>query len=408
MSKKNRLLIINSACNYGSTGKIVEQIGLLAKANDWEVCVAHSSRYSSNSSLESFRIGSSFSEMCHAFVSFVFDRHGFASYFPTKRLIRKIKEYKPDVINLHNIHGYYINIPLLINFLSRNRTPIVWTLHDCWPITGHCSYFDMVSCSKWKSLCTHCPGLYIYPKSIWDNSSLNYKQKKALFQSLSRLILVPVSEWLGSILNNSFLSCFPTHVIHNGIDIGVFRIKKNSLREQLGLVGKFVVLGVSSNGFAGRKGLSDFIKLSSQLSDEYQIIMIGMKNNEIDLVTSRIIGLKRTSNIEELVDYYNLADVFINPTYSDNFPTTNIEALACGTPVITYRTGGSPEAVDSKTGIVVEQGDLNSLIDAIKHIKDYPLLAADCRKRAQDHFDKNKCFKRYIDLYESITDGVLK
>lgn len=398
-----RVLFINQSKNYGSTGKIVEALGLLAESKGWDVALVHAARYDRPSMLKCIKAGSTFSENWHALMAQLFDRQGLQSSWTTKRVIRRIKAFKPDIIHLHNIHGYFLNYPKLFEFLHEAGIPVVWTMHDCWSFTGHCTYYDLVSCDKWKTGCHHCSNLNNYPQSVWlDRSEKNFAIKKRLFTQIQNLTLVPVSEWLGRETLQSFMRIYPINVIHNGIDTGIFRIKKSNLRMQLGLEGKYVILGVSSNGFTGRKGLSDFIKLSSSLSNEFQIIMIGMKDKELKIVPERIMGLTRTSNIEELVDYYNLADVFINLTYSDNFPTTNIEALACGTPVITYRTGGSPEAVDSKTGVVVEQGDIYGLIDAIKQIKAYPLLPDDCRQRAQKYFDKNKCFEKYLDLYDSL------
>ena len=214
--------------------------------------------------------------------------------------------------------------------------------------------------------------------------------------------MVPVSHWLADLTKKSFMGKYPIQVIHNGIDLSIFRIEQNKLREELNLNGKYIVLGVSSNGFSGRKGLSDFLTLSQILPNQYQIIMIGLTQDELKILPSNIIGIERTANVNELVAYYNLADIFINPTYSDNFPTTNIEALACGTPVITYQTGGSPEALDEKTGLIVSQGDIQTLVSAIQQLCTNPLSSEDCRKRAEEHFDKDKCFEQYIALYNSL------
>jgi len=393
-----KLLLINPAKNYGSTGKIVEQIGLLAESKGWEVRVSHTVRYERNSKLESILFSSKWTERWHALMSLLFDRQGLHSTRKTKLLVRKIKEYNPDIIHFHNIHGYYLNYVVLFRYLEESKIPVVWTMHDCWSFTGHCTYFDMVNCEKWKTQCKKCPNLNDYPRALIDRSEKNYKLKKELFTSLQSLTMVPVSYWLGSLTRQSFLGKYPIKVIHNGVDLNTFRITSNGQNQTT----KKMVLGVSSNGFAGRKGLDDFIALSSKLPEDYIIVMIGLLKEELSHIPSNILGMGRTANVEELVDYYNQAAVFINPTYSDNFPTTNIEALACGTPVVTYKTGGSPEAIDESTGIVVEQGNVDELAKAIVKITSSPKPVALCRKRAEELFNKDNCFDYYIQLYNSL------
>ena len=395
--KMPKVLFINPAKNYGSTGKIIEQIGLLSKNSGWDPYLLHSSRYDNPSKLGSIKVGSTLSEKWHALMALLFDRHGLHSYQATKEAILKIKELKPDVIHLHNIHGYYINYPLLFQYLKDANVPIVWTLHDCWSFTGHCTYFDMIGCEKWKLGCHHCENLKDYPKSILcDRSAKNYSLKKDLFTSLHNVTIGPVSDWLGQMVAQSYMGKYPVRVLHNGVDLKRFRVLSPKRND-----GKFRILGVAL-GFSGRKGLDDFNKLREILPDNYEITMVGLIGDEINKILPGIRGIARTSTVDELVNLYNEADVYINPTYSDNFPTTNIEALACGTPVITYKTGGSPEAVDSKTGVVIEQGNVTALANAIMQMKDHPLSSADCRKRAEECFDKDKCFEKYIALYEEI------
>lgn len=396
-----RLLILNSSKNYGSTGKIAEQIGLLAKSRGWEVKFAHSERYKRNSDIESLTSGIFWEERIHALLALCLDKQGLYSKHATYKLIEAIKYYNPDVIHIHNIHGYYLNYPILFKYIIQAEIPVVWTMHDCWSFTGHCTYFDIIGCEKWKNHCKKCKNLSGYPKSLIDRSYRNFKEKQSLFTQLKKIIMVPVSEWLGNLTRQSFMGKYPIKVIHNGVDLSVFRMKSTSLRQKLNLEDKFIVLGVSSNGFSGRKGLNDFIRLANELPKQFQIIMIGLKKSELEKIPTNIIGLQRTSNVENLVDFYNEADVFINPTYSDNFPTTNIEALACGTPVITYKTGGSPEAVDQNTGYVIEQGDLTALVKLIISLRGKEKPRMQCRNRAVNLFDKNKCFDEYIAAYNS-------
>ncbi|SEA55305.1 Glycosyltransferase involved in cell wall bisynthesis [Xylanibacter ruminicola] len=391
-----KLLLINPAKNFGSTGKIVEQIGLLAESSGWEVKVAHSVRYARISRLKSMSFSSKIGERWHALWALLLDRQGLHSTIETRRLVQMIIDYQPDLIHLHNIHGYYINYIVLFKYLASIDVPVVWTMHDCWSFTGHCTYFDMVNCEKWKSQCYECQNLVNYPKALTDRSRKNFQQKKEQFTSLKNLTMIPVSNWLGELTRKSFMGKYPIHVIHNGIDLNVFRILTNYQAKDT----KKMVLGVSSNGFSGRKGLDDFVTLSKILPDEYQIVMIGLHQDELAKIPINIVGMGRTANVEELVEYYNRAAVFINPTYSDNFPTTNLEALACGTPVVTYNTGGSPEAVDETTGIVVKQGDVKELASAIMKITNNPKPSLVCRKRAVELFDKDRCFDAYLQLYD--------
>lgn len=392
-----KLLQINVTANSGSTGKIAEAIGQLAISRGWESWIAYG-RGTPQSESHLIRIGNDWDMRWHGVETRLFDNHGLASRHTTRKFIRQIKEINPDIIHLHNIHGYFINYPLLFRFLQEWGGPVVWTLHDCWPFTGHCAYFDMVNCNKWQNKCMNCPQRDSYPKSYIDQSHRNFIQKKSSFNIISpQLILVPVSNWLSGLLTKSYLCNCRIRKIHNGIDLKLFKPQSDDNKE------KFVILGVASV-WDQRKGLADFIKLSNILSDRYKIILIGLSEKQIKSLPPNIQGIRRTENINQLVELYSMADVFINPTWEDNFPTTNIEAMACGTPVITYRTGGSPEAIDSNTGIVVEQGDVQGLKKAIETIRTSsdrftPEL---CRGRAEKYFNQDDRFEEYFELYEKI------
>ncbi len=397
------LLQINSALNYGSTGKIAEQIGLLAKCHGWHSCIAHGNKYQNPSQLETYQVVTHRQELLHEAQSLLFDAHGLASVNETTRLCRWIDSISPDVIHLHNIHGYYLNYLALFKYLQRTDTPIVWTLHDCWPFTGHCAYFDFIGCDKWKTGCGHCPARWTYPKSFIDRSERNWELKRESFSSVSnRLTIVAVSEWIAGFVRESFLSEADIRNIHNGIDINVFSPKETAgLRSRLSLDGKYVVMGCAFP-WSKRKGLEDWIKLRAVLPcDKYALLLVGLNVDQIKSLPAGIIGVRRTNSQTELAQYYSLADVFVNTTYEDNFPTVNLEALACGTPVITYKTGGSPEAVDRQTGVVVPQGSVGQLAEAIEAVCPHKdRYTAACRSRAVSLFDKDKCFEQYIRLYE--------
>ena len=274
------------------------------------------------------------------------DRTGFASWRATQKLLKKFEEIKPDIIHLHNIHGYYINIEMLFLYIRKHKIKVIWTLHDCWAFTGHCAYFDMVRCEKWKNGCNKCKQKSTYPASILcDNSKWNWETKKRLFTGLDITIVTP-SKWLANFVSKSFLKEYPIKVIYNGIDTNIFRpIYSEEIRKKYSPNGKPIVLGVASE-WTERKGLLDFINLSEKNKD-IQFVVVGLTAKQIKKLPMGIVGIRRTGNIQELVELYSVADIFLNPTYEDNFPTTNLEALACGTPVITYDTGGGLEAIES-------------------------------------------------------------
>lgn len=401
----HKLLQINIVANWGSTGRITEDIGQIAMANGWESYIAYG-RGNPKSTSNLIRIGNNVDMYFHVLQSRILDNHGLSSQKATRYLIKQIDGIKPDIIHLHNIHGYYINYKILFEYLAKIEIPIIWTLHDCWSFTGHCAYFDYIKCNKWKIGCSKCPQISSYPRSlIRDRSLLNYKQKKECFTSVKQMTFVPVSNWLGNLLHESYLSSYPICRIYNGIDLSVFYpVDGQNVRVKLGNEKSYLILGVASV-WDRRKGLDDFLKLRELSSEEYLIILIGLNRKQIENLPSGIIGIERTNNINELVEYYSAADVFVNPTWEDTFPTTNLESLACGTPVITYKTGGSPEAIDEKTGAVIETGNIKELAKAVVRIckeTDRNMNLKICRDRAERLFNKNDRFQEYMDLYKKI------
>lgn len=400
-----KVLQINTTVNSGSTGKITEDIGNLLLKQGHESFIAHG-RGNRSSGSKLIKIGSKFGTYLHWLLTALFDKHGLGSKKATLTLINQIEIIKPDIIGLHNIHGYYINIEILFEYLQKSKIPIVWTLHDCWAFTGHCTYFDSVNCEKWKTQCSNCPKTKFYPTSyLIDNSKNNYSIKKVLFNLPKSIQLITPSNWLNNLVKQSYLQ-HPVSTIYNGVDLSVFKPNNASilLRDTHQLKNKSVILGVASI-WDKRKGLDDFIALSSLIDNsKMQIILIGLSKDQITNLPPLIIGIGRTENLQQLADYYSLADVFVNPTWQDNFPTTNIESLACGTAVITYKTGGSPEAIDKNTGIVVNKGDIDGLKNAVKVIiengKDF--YQSKCRNRAELLFNKNDRYMNYISLYESM------
>lgn len=401
-----KILQINTIVNSGSTGRISEDIGQVLMANGHESYIAYS-RGTQKSKSNLIKIGSKKDMFIHGLISRMFDRHGFGSEKATKELLKQIDKIKPDVIGLHNIHGYYINIEVLFNYLAERKIPVIWTFHDCWPFTGHCTFFDSVGCEKWKTQCEKCPKTKMYPASLgWDNSYKNFQDKKAIFNQVENLQIVTPSNWLKDLVKLSFLKHTAT-CIHNGIDINQFKPLSDTadLKEKWQLLDKKVVLGVA-NTWELRKGLLDFHHLSESLPNNYKIILIGLNKKQLENLPKNIIGIERTESVAELALYYNIATVFVNPTYQDNFPTTNIEALACGTPVITYNTGGSPEAIDKGTGEVVPKGNKKALQEAIIKwctTKNQHEVQKKCRERAVQLFNKDDRYLEYLHLYEKVT-----
>lgn len=400
-----KLLIINSSINTTSTGRIAEEIGDLACHSNFEVFVAYGRNFNS-SSHKALKIGSKIDVLFHGVQSLLFDNHGFGSKNATINFIKQIDQINPDIIHIHNLHGYYIHIGVLFEYLRTKNKPVVWTFHDCWPFTGHCSYFDSVNCVKWKTCCSNCPNQQKYPKSLFfDFSKRNFQHKKEIITSLDNIVVSTPSNWLNKIVRNSYFNKYKVVTINNGIDLNKFKpvvdfsiISKYNISKQ-----KNIIVGVASI-WDSRKGLNDFIEIRKYLENNVLIVLIGLSEKQIMNLPAGIIGISRTESVDELAAFYSLAKVFVNPTYVDNFPTTNLEALACGTPVITYNTGGSPEAIDPNTGIVVEKGDINNLIIGIKKIlsTDKEVFTKKCVDRAKLLYDKNNRFNDYINIYNEL------
>lgn len=393
------LLQINVVCNSRSTGRIAEQIGLLACQKGWRSCIATGGRYSRVSQLEKIEIGGWWDERCHAVESRLLDNHGLASRRATRRLVERIKELNPAVIHLHNIHGYYLNYKILFEYLNCSNIPVVWTLHDCWSFTGHCAYFDSVNCGRWKTKCHDCPLKKDYPRSLFlDRSQRNYELKKRLFGENKNLHLVPVSQWLAGLVKESFLKNADIQVINNGVDLSVFTPRERKD------VGKFRILGVATSWDA-RKGLKDFYQLREHLDPlRYEITLVGLKAEQIQELPLGIQGVERTSSMDELAQFYSDADVLLSLSSAETFGLTPVEAFACGTPAIVYNNTAQPELVTPETGLIVETGDISGLIQAIESIraKGKSFYTQACRKRAEEFYNKDERFMDYISLYGSL------
>ena len=391
-----KLLQIDSCLGILSTGRITEGIAAIAHKQGWECHIAHGARYVGKSNMISHQIGSKLTEYLHYAESLLLDKHGLASKRATRKLIQIIEnEIKPDIIHLHCVHGYYLNYKILFDYLNTTKIPVVWTFHDCWAFTGHCAHFAPINCSKWQQGCYDCDLKKDYPSSLLDNSTKNYQLKKELFLQNQNLQIVVVSNWLESIVKQSFFKGNKISVINNGIDLTRFKPYPKETKEK-------IILGVAS-AWSKDKGLYDFYKLRELLPiDTYIIKLVGLTEDQIRDLPEGIVGISRTSSIEELARIYSNAFVFVNTSYADSFPTVNIESIACGTPVITYKTGGSPEIIDEKTGYVVACGDIIGVVKAIEKLNIDNLSVEDCRNRALSFFDKDDKFSEYVHLYDEI------
>lgn len=389
-----KVLQINTFCGKESTGKIVEGLYRLLKDKGNECCVAYG-RENTIKNVKTIKIGTLKDIYLHAILTRMTDRQSFYSEKATCRFVKDIKEYNPDVVHLHNLHGYYLNLPVLFRYLAEFDIKVIWTLHDCWPFTGHCAYFDLLECNKWKIHCYDCKQKKSYPKSLWmDASKRNYEEKKKLFTSINNLILVTPSKWMKDLVSQSFLKTYPIEIIPNGIDLTVFKPTYGNFREKYGLQNKYVILGVASV-WSERKGLNDFIKLNKIIDHKKQkIVLVGINEAMRKKVPPEIICINKIENQTELAKIYTTADLFFNPTYEDNYPTTNLEAIACETPVITYNTGGARETIVKGTGYVLEKGKYMDILEISQNRKWNKLID-------KSILDRNMRFSSYIKLYQN-------
>ena len=348
-----KVLFINSVCGIGSTGRICTDLAQQLEAEGNEVKIAYGRKGTVPQQFQKYavRIGTDFDCKMHAIQTRLFDTHGFGSKHATKEFLKWAEEYKPDLVWLHNLHGYYINVEMLFDWIKKHpEMQVKWTLHDCWAFTGHCSYFSQ---------------LRRYPACFAMSSfTKNFERKRKAFTGVKNMTLITPSKWLADLTRQSFLKEYPVEVHYNTIDTSIFKPTPSDFRERYGLQDKIIVLGVA-NVWEDRKGLFDFYKLAEMLDDRYVIVLVGLSEKQIKKLPKNIKGIQRTNSPQELAAIYTAADVFVNPTYEDNYPTVNLEAQACGTPVITYDTGGCRETIHTDSAKVVEAGNVEGLYKEI-------------------------------------------
>ena len=392
--------MINEECGTGSTGRICTDIAAALESNGNEVKIAfgrNADIVPAQYSKYAVRIGNDIDLKIHGLITRAFDATGFGSVRATRKFIHWIYQFDPDIIHLHNLHGYYINIDLLFSCLKQLNKPVVWTLHDVWPFTGHSAYCDAVGCSKWKNGCENCPQMKVYPKSYVDRSKRNWERKRNIFCGVTNLTIVTPSKWLAELVEDSFLNEYPVKVINNGIDTGKFHKVSTHLRSDLRLQRKKILLSVATV-WNDLKGLNDFERLADLLGENYKIILVGgMTNSQEKELPESILHIQRTQDVNEMVELYNTADIYLNLTYCDTYPTVNLEAASCGTPVITYAVGGSTESAEMFGGISVRRGDVEAVAHAVRESERLKVVIP-----ADYDLDKKRAIKEYIGLYRGV------
>lgn len=397
-----KVVQINTVYKRGSTGKIMAGIEGVCEKNGIQTMAAY--RYIEdkvNKKDNEVNISTWLDCHIHNRLSTLTGLQGCFSHFRTFLFLRKVKKFQPDIIHLHNIHGSFVNHRMLFSFIKKHNIKTVWTLHDCWSFTGLCPYFDIYNCRKWLKGCSECPRCQDTKYPLIDTTKLMWKRKKRIHTLPENVCLVTPSRWLAELTRESFLAKYPVKVINNGIDLNVFKPVSSEFRKKYGCEDKFIILGVAYE-WGQRKGLDVFIELSKRLNSDYQIVLVGVDSKIEDVVPGNIITIHKTDNQKELVKIYSAVDVFLNPTREDNFPTVNLEALACGTPVVTFNTGGSPESITNNVGIVVECDDINALVENIVKLKkNRNISSEDCVNKSKNYDMSNK-FEEYVKLYQEL------
>ena len=394
-----KVFAINVVCGTGSTGRIVTDIYHLLTQNGDQCRVAYS-RGSAPKEIDAVKIGSKSDIYGHALLSRITDKQGFYSKQATRQLIEKIREYNPDIIHLHNVHGYYLNIEILFDFLRIYSKPVIWTLHDCWSFTGHCTHFSRAECDKWKEGCSKCPQKKEYPASLFlDNSKDNWILKKQIFSGLN-LTIVTVSEWLKKMVSQSFLQDCHVRTIYNGLDLEVFKTTEIDFRKEYGIEDKHLILGVA-NVWTKSKGIDDFMQLADMIGDDYRIVLVGVSKQQKKHMKSNMIGIENTSDARCLAGIYTAADVFVNTSVEETMGMTTVEALACGTPAIVYNATGIPDVLADMPEMVVSPHNIVGVKEMIERICETGIEQEKLLNIARK-FDKWKRFQEYLDLYREV------
>lgn len=397
-----RVLFVNLVYGVGSTGKIIADIADLLRRGGSDVRILYGTG-ADPSDADARRTAGRLEYYAHNALSRLTDHAGLYSRAATRRMIREIKTFQPDLIHLHTLHGFYVNYEMLFHFLKGAGIPVVWTLHDCWSFTGHCTHFSQIKCTQWQTECHDCRLLRRYPHCYGKGDvRRNFRRKKDAFTRVKNLVITTPSQWLAGQVALSFLQDYPRVVIPNGIDRTVFRPQASDLRKRYHLEDKKIVLGVAST-WSAQKGLPDLLALAERLGADYQVVLIGLTAQQLTHVPPNVLGLPRTANQMELAQWYTAADVFVNPTYEETFGLTTVEAQSCGAPAAVYETDGCPETLVTGDSVLVAQGDLDGLERAVRGIVRCGTRVAPCET---ERFDKERIYGEYIWLYERMCGNV--
>lgn len=392
-----RIVEVNSF-NFGSTGRIMLGIAEVAREKGYNVWTFNPAGKSQKKNITgNYSIGNRYERNISSKICYYIGGNGKFNIIGTKRFLSELDNIKPDIIHFHNLHSNYLNLEMLFHYIKKRRINVVWTLHDCWSFTGHCPYFDIVGCEKWKEECYACPMIHEYPATKWDSSTKEFRRKKELFTNIEDMTIVTPSQWLANLVSESFLKDYPVRVIFNGINLSNFHPRTSNFRARYKIAkDKFIILGVAFS-WGTRKGQDRFELLAKKLDNRFQIVLVGIDEKNVN--SDNIICIPKTDNQEQLAEIYTAADVFLNPTREDNFPTVNVEALSCGLPVISYGAGGSAEAFDEQSGMIADD---ENIADVLNRLYDKPIDRENCLLRGRE-FDERVKFQEYIELYEKIT-----
>ena len=396
-----KVVQINGVSSSGSTGKIVTQLSIVMRENNIENYIISSGYKEKTKADNVYFCSSNIGVKLHQTFGVLCGNSGFHSPIATYKTISFIKKTKPDVVHLHNIYSYFLNVEKLLLYLKKSGIPVVWTMHDFWAITGHCTHFESVGCDKWKTQCGKCPQKNLFPYSkFFDRSKSLHKKKRKIFQGWDNLHIVTVSNWVKSRVEQSYLADKSITPIYNGIDLNTFR--KKQVNRPTWMKGKFVILGVSM-GWNSKKGLDDFVKLSQKLDDDEIIMLIGLTDKQIKVLPDNIIGIKRTASADELCDYYNMADVYVSASVEETMGLTVVEAMACGTPAVVYNKTALPELICDGCGFVCEYG-VDCLYEGIQKVRQKMKtdFSDKCVSFVSKNFDKQNQYEKYCDLYKEI------
>ena len=395
-----KVLLINSVSGIRSTGRICSDLATILMENGHECRIAYG-RESAPEQFESvsYKMASDIQVKLDGLKTRLFDNAGFNSKSATKRFIEWIKDYAPDVIHLHNLHGYYINIELLFEFLKEYKKPVIWTLHDCWSFTGHCSHFTIAGCNKWKTGCFDCVQKNQYPSSLFlDNSKNNFRKKKELFTGIDNMVIVTPSEWLASVTRKSYLGKYEVVAIPNGVDLEKYKYTESDFRKTHSLEGKKIILGAAT-AWSESKGLSEFSRLAELAGDDYKVVLVGIQPGQEKELSDKLLALPRTNSIEEMAQIYSAADVFVNASREETMGLTTVEAMACGTPAVASNYTAVPEVIRENGGIVIENVTAEGIFEGVKIVlsKEYPSTRENAKL-----YEKYQQYEKYLDIYNKI------